>query len=264
MLFTAVQTILAVLMVPCLFAGDLPETRTFFWYQGESETGPAPNDYHLSLIFDRNREAYAILHLSQAYFPPPSEFSSFSYGNLHMGDVIPMSGKLFRISRLDTTGDRMMRLEAVDPEKLPSRVRVNPNNLAIPSNSAVVVRRTQFDVQALRIIVVDITDEESNERGVTARILIRSYGLNYLEPVDYPQVRAGDVLKVSGAGLIVRKIVPPIPKHGIVGWVEFDPTPVKLDEIQDETVEPQEPNDQPQRRRIRNPRRLFRRIRPSS
>jgi len=235
-------------------ASEPPEEQVFYWQEAISEEGPEENRYHVSVYPPRptEEEWRAVLTLN----PTPARSSWLSY-ELHLDDVVPMLGRLYRVVKFDPGGDNSVTLREFDPDQLPCWVRLNPKNLAITPNGGVTISARQFNADTIAVVVQGIALERTKMAPV-AQVLVESRGSDVITK-KYSNVRVGDILKANGAGMIVRSIVPPIPKHNVVGWVEFDPTPVKLDENGDATLEPQDPNDEPQRRRIRNPRRLFRR-----
>lgn len=153
------------------------------------------------------------------------------YPELKAGSIIPLYGALFRVASVnhDSSTDHVGRfsVELVEDKKLLAEIGVRDDSYVVPAGGVGELPAGERDdphsVRALgrfmwggfAITRIDVVMEDGKKVPVAK--------------TRFAALREGEDYKHLHYRYHVRKIVPPDESRGVIGWVEFDPTPLKDD-----------------------------------
>jgi hypothetical protein len=159
------------------------------------------------------------------------------YPRLKQGDIVPLFGHLFRVSRLidrwpefDAKSKDSIELERLADKEIPPDIAVRPDSFVIPlrwqhSGGEAALHETRVDVCSIAL------SQQGEKKSPVAHIKITEGPDNRKVLGGEATLRRGDILLMGDVGHRVRNVVPRDEERGIIGWLELDSRPLTQAEL---------------------------------
>ena len=181
-----------------------------------------------------------------------------SYPRLRRGDLVPVYGYVYEVTHITPDSDKAvaggeLKLRWVPAEKVPAGVAPGPEALLIPlggANSALAAAKSIDAVPAGDPKAAPVLAARLELRR---EFLVQSAQGGYVKSRDYTAtIKEKDVLLLGPqnqeVGYKVRKVVPRDEKTKVIGWVELDPEPIPMADLDRAKVQYVVPAEVPEKK----------------